>query len=242
MGLFPILVSVSVSWSAFYPCFVFVFFFSFLLLFSFLFFGSFFSFLFSSRLPFCVSVSVLVSVTGFVSASVFYVCFLVYRCFIFSSPFLLLLWPGRGSASATRSACFRAICSRAVRNRPFHLRLFIRSSFSFPYEVVKVHGGLSRSFPFHFPRFYLRLFMPPVFRLIYAADKTFFYISDAFLWRRYLLRWVSYPPAIYPRYKTPLYKQATHPLFHFIYHVILDPAIDHRDPDIAVVESMLQGI
>lgn len=80
------------------------------------------------------------------------VCFFLFSL-LYPSTFLLLLWSGRRPASATRSTYFRAICSRAVRNRPFHLRLFIRSSFSFPYEVVKVHGDLSRSFPFHFLRF-----------------------------------------------------------------------------------------
>lgn len=125
-------------------CFRFFLFFFASFFFSFLWFFLFFSFFFATS----------VSCICFRPCIYFYlrVCFFLFSL-LYPSTFLLLLWPGRGSASATRSACFRAICSRAVRNRPFHLRLFIRSSFSFPYEVVKVHGGLSHSFPFHFLRF-----------------------------------------------------------------------------------------
>ena len=115
--------------------------------------------LFSYLFPFRGLLLIFVLLSIFVSLSISF-CFSAFVFAIFSSAalsftfcFIYLLWPGRGHASACRHVCCRAICSRAVRNRSFHLRLFIRFSFSFPYEVVKVHGGLSRSFPFHFLRF-----------------------------------------------------------------------------------------
>lgn len=106
--------------------------------------------------------------------------FLFFVSAIFSSAalsftfcFIRLLWPGRRRTSADRHVCCRAIYSRAVRNRPFHLRIFIRSSFSFPYEVVKVHGGLSRSFSFHLPHFCLRFLCRPFTGICVPPIKPF---------------------------------------------------------------------